>query len=349
MSCAAKALWHLGRSEMGVGEFVLFLKKIYLVKWMPYWNIGRWDEIKCSSIAPIVSKKEYYPYEIHLFSENRLLHVVILLDTISGCSSDFIHRSIEKCPPFRLRMMSKATACPVAHWRTAPTTRCLAHIFAICRKKHRSKKIRLGASWTLQLWLQWLDTVPYLKVESYIILLFDVEHLDFHMKLKSWKKLMVGWMTLEVGIYIYILKSLPSSILRTFRFRASNLANLPGVCLHWRQRCEWRGWIFVGETQQMVEQNALKQASKPYKRLGKCNNRNPWEDWCHLRSMLTITVAPGTSNYFLEALMGLFSDGFPVVLTGTFMAWRVWLWDWFVECMVRKSEVQDLQDGQKRQ
>ena len=32
MSCAAKALWHLGRSEMGVGEFVLFLKKIYLVK-----------------------------------------------------------------------------------------------------------------------------------------------------------------------------------------------------------------------------------------------------------------------------------------------------------------------------
>ena len=85
-------------------------------------------------------QKEYYPYEIHLFSENRLLHVVILLDTISGCSSDFIHRSIEKCPPFRLRMMSKATACPVAHWRTAPTTRCLAHISAICRKKHRSKK-----------------------------------------------------------------------------------------------------------------------------------------------------------------------------------------------------------------
>ena len=157
-------------------------------------------------------QKEYYPYEIHLFSENRLLHVVILLDTISGCSSDFIHRSIEKCPPFRLRMMSKATACPVAHWRTAPTTRCLAHIFAICRKKHRSKKIRLGASWTLQLWLQWLDTVPYLKLESYIILLFDVEHLDFHMKLKSWKKLMVGLMTLEVGIYIYISLEIPSFI-----------------------------------------------------------------------------------------------------------------------------------------
>lgn len=29
--------------------FFWFLKEI--VKWMPYWNIGRWDEIKCSSIA----------------------------------------------------------------------------------------------------------------------------------------------------------------------------------------------------------------------------------------------------------------------------------------------------------
>ncbi len=46
------------------------------------------------------------------------------------------------------------------------------------------------------------------------------------------------------------------------------------------------------------------QASKPYK----CR--------CRPRSMLTITVAPGTSNYFLEALMGFFPMTM-VVLTQT--------------------------------
>jgi len=108
MSCAAKVLWHLGRSAMVVGEFFfVFLKESEVNALLKYRKVGRNHMFfYCSSI---VSKKEYY--EIHLFSENNLLHVVILLDTISGCSSDFIRH----LSPFRLRMMSKATACPVAH------------------------------------------------------------------------------------------------------------------------------------------------------------------------------------------------------------------------------------------
>ncbi len=41
MSCAAKALWHLGRSAMVVGEFFIYKKE----------TIGTWHQIKCSSIA----------------------------------------------------------------------------------------------------------------------------------------------------------------------------------------------------------------------------------------------------------------------------------------------------------
>ena len=94
MSCAAKVLWHLGRSAMVVGEFFLFLKRDSEVNaLLKYRKVGRNQMFfYCSSI---VCKKEYY--EIHLFSENNLLHVVILLDTISGCSSDFIHLSMDKC------------------------------------------------------------------------------------------------------------------------------------------------------------------------------------------------------------------------------------------------------------
>ena len=87
MSCAAKVLWHLGRSAMVVGEFFFVFERDSEVNaLLKYRKVGR--NQNCSSI---VSKKEYYWYEIHFLSENRLLHVVILLDTISGGSSDFIH------------------------------------------------------------------------------------------------------------------------------------------------------------------------------------------------------------------------------------------------------------------
>ena len=278
-----------------VSFFLVFERDSEVNALLKYRKVGRNQMFfYCSSI---VSKKEYYWYEIHLFSENSLLHVVILLDTISGCSSDFIHLSMDKC---------RLLGC--VWWAKPPLVR-----------------LRIDAQHQLQgaafvgkkTWVK--HEILYLKMEDYIILFFDVEHSFIYpwwtsTPEKSWW--LVGWFwrrvymdvsensgnyppnhpiligfsikkTIHFGVFPYFWKH-PSLEIRSFTSGTSQV------------------YVYIGDSDVNDVDGSLLGSQLFWVKQNQENSTKSSTGWCHLRSMLTITVAPGTSNYFLEALMGSF-------------------------------------------
>ena len=141
MSCAAKVLWHLGRSAMVVGEFFLFFWK--RVKWMPYWNIGRWDEITCSSIALLLCPRRNtmrFIFSLKIICCMSLFYWILFL--VVHLISFVICRLLgcvwwAKPPLVRLRIDAQHQLQGAAICRNLP---------------------ELGAVGYLQFWLQWRDT-----------------------------------------------------------------------------------------------------------------------------------------------------------------------------------------------